>query len=379
MNLFGAKKAKQSSAVVDPSEAFFPRMPPLNIELSSKCNLKCPYCANPTLTREYENLPDDLFHKIVREAKEMGGQIWSLHGVGEPLLRRDLEALLKVIDATGIWSKWIVTNAALLNPARMKSLYEAGVRGVYNSLDTMDSDLYRRTRGGKVEKAIDNVIAAAAAYPQVPFMVGLMNHREQVVDDRVREQFKATYGHLPNVTMHVYENGRFPGAGEDWRRQDGDFPLSTEVCFSPSSHFTIDARGEVALCCADQNTDFSLGNVRDKTLHEIWFDRKNQDTFRKIALGLSDCPSVCYKCVLVPSSRKIEDTEPVLWGPFAELLKASRKKRGDGEIAEAKRFMDFALLRDPQNEKVKAELAELEKLTGVYSRSYFQQYLDGAG
>jgi hypothetical protein len=31
--------------VLSPDEAFFPRIPPLNIELSSRCNLKCPYCA----------------------------------------------------------------------------------------------------------------------------------------------------------------------------------------------------------------------------------------------------------------------------------------------------------------------------------------------
>ncbi len=361
--------------LVSPDEAFFPRIPPLNIELSSRCNLKCPYCANPTLTRDYENLPDHLFEKVVAEARETGTPIWSLHGVGEPLLRRDLEDVLRKIDATGLWSKWIVTNGALLHPARMKTLYEAGLRGIYNSVDSLDPEMFKRTRGGKIEKIIANVQAAAAAYPDVPIMVGLMNHKEQVIGEAEKAVFAQHFGHLPNVTMHVYENGRFPGAGEDWRRNGHDFV--TEVCFSPASHFTIDARGKVALCCADQNTEYVLGDVSTQTIAEIWYSRANQETFRQIALGLKGCPKVCYKCVLKPTRRTLDEVDPVKWGPFSALLAASDRLRDDGDIAAAKAYMDYALLRDPQNAAVKEKLAELEAITGQKNRSYFQQYLDG--
>ena len=365
-----------ASDLVSPDEAFYPRLPPLNIELSSRCNLKCPYCANPTLTRAYENMPDELFYKVVAEAKAMSGQIWSLHGVGEPLLRNDLETLMRHLDASGTWSKWIVTNGALLSLKRMHSLYAAGLRGIYNSVDTLDPDLYRRTRGGKIEKAVGNIIAAAKAYPDLPIMVGLMNHREQVVDDKVRAHFAEIYREVPNVTLHVYENGHFPGAAEDWRRElYAD--IKTETCSAPAAHFTIDARGFVALCCSDQNTDHVLGNVRDRTLAEIWFDRTNQNTFRRIALGLSGCPSVCHACVLKPTQRRLEEVEAVLWGPFAALVAAGEECAEKGDFIEAKRLMDYALVRDPQNPDVKRRVGELERMTGLKSDNYFQQFLDG--
>jgi MoaA/NifB/PqqE/SkfB family radical SAM enzyme len=361
--------------VLSPDEAFFPRIPPLNIELSSRCNLKCPYCANPTLTRDYESLPDHLFDKVVAEARITGTPIWSLHGVGEPLLRRDLEDLMRKLDATGLWSKWVVTNGVLLHPERMKSLYEAGLRGFYNSVDSLDPDMFKRTRGGKIEKIIANVQAAAAAFPDVTIMVGLMNHKEQVVGDAERALFDRHYGHLPNVSMHVYENGRFPGAAEDWRR--AGFDGLGETCYTPASNLTIDARGKVALCCADQNTEHVLGDVATRTLGEIWYDPDTQDVLRRIGLGLKACPSVCYRCVMKPTERSLDEVDPVLWGPFSQLLAAGTRAREAGDIRQAKTYMDFALKRDPLNADVKAAVVELEALTGVKDRAYFQQYADG--
>ena len=170
-------------------------------------------------------------------------------------------------------------------------------------------------------------------------------------------------------------SSRCPGAGEDWRRHGHDYV--PEVCFSPSSHFTIDARGKVALCCADQNTEYVLGDVATRTLEEIWFDRANQDVLRRIGLGLKACPSVCYRCVMKPTERSLDEVDPVLWGPFSQLVAAATRLREAGDIMQAKTYMDFALKRDPLNTEVKAAVAELEAITGQQDRAYFQRYADG--
>ena len=206
-------------------------------------------------------------------------------------------------------------------------------------------------------------------------MVGLMNHKEQVVGEAERALFAQHYGHLPNVSMHVYENGRFPGAAEDWRR--AGFDGLGETCYTPASNLTIDARGKVALCCADQNTEYVLGDVATQTLEEIWFARDTQDVLRRIGLGLKACPSVCYRCVMKPTERSLDEVDPVLWGPFSRLVAAANRAREAGDVHQAKTYMDFALKRDPLNTAVKAAVVELEALTGVKDRAYFQKYADG--
>jgi sulfatase maturation enzyme AslB (radical SAM superfamily) len=157
--------------------AYFPSIPRVNLELSSRCNLKCPYCANPTLTRDYENMPDELLAKILDDLVATELVVVGVHGVGEPLMRHDLEANLIKMRDRGVWKGGLTTNGTLLSLTRMKSLYEAGVRWIYNSLDTLDPDLYKRTRGGNVAKTIANVKAAAKAYADVAFIVGLPGQR----------------------------------------------------------------------------------------------------------------------------------------------------------------------------------------------------------
>jgi hypothetical protein len=47
--------------------AFYPRVPGLSLELTSICNLTCPYCANPSLTRPKGTIGWDLLERVVDE------------------------------------------------------------------------------------------------------------------------------------------------------------------------------------------------------------------------------------------------------------------------------------------------------------------------
>ncbi|MGE3918557.1 MAG: radical SAM protein, partial [Hyphomicrobiaceae bacterium] len=170
-------------------EAFSPIVPPLTIELTSRCNLKCPYCANPSLKRSYGEMPLDLIFRLAEECAASSHRVMAVHGIGEPLLRKDLEVILARFRDLGIWQGWISTNGAILSVRRMGTLVEAGLKGLYVSIDTLDADMYRRTRGGRLAKTIENIRQCAAAHPNIPFVIGLMSHREQVIDSTTLDLF----------------------------------------------------------------------------------------------------------------------------------------------------------------------------------------------
>jgi MoaA/NifB/PqqE/SkfB family radical SAM enzyme len=358
--------------------AYFPSIPKVNLELSSRCNLKCPYCANPALTRDYENMSDELVAKIVDDLVANNLEVIAVHGVGEPLMRHDLEANLSKMRDRGVWRGPLTTNGTLLTLPRMKSLYEAGVRFIYNSLDTFDPDLYKRTRGGIVAKPIANVKAAAKAYPDVVFVVGLMNHKEQIVGPEMEQQFRETYEGLPNVGMQSYTNGRFPGAAEDWEipPADGTPHVRAEFCASPAAYLTIDAKGRIVLCCADQNSEHVLGDVRERSIQEVWYDPRNQATFRNIGLGVAGCPAVCFKCVLSPNvnQRSLADIEPILYAPMEELEATADGLEAAGDLAKAKRLIDHALTRMPMEPRLRERAKRLEHKTGIKSGNYTEQF-----
>jgi GTP 3',8-cyclase len=83
---------------------------------------------------------------------------------GEPLVRRDLPKLVAMIAQTpGIKDVGLTTNGILLAPMA-RDLWDAGLRRINVSLDTMDPARFRElTRRGGFEQVIEGILAARAA------------------------------------------------------------------------------------------------------------------------------------------------------------------------------------------------------------------------
>ncbi len=362
-----------SSEQVSPDEAYFPRVPPLNLELSNRCNCRCPYCANPVMERSSGQMSDAVLLRVEEESANRGYQVIGFHGTGEPLLRKDLEKIFHRFHQKKLWNGALTTNAALLSEKRFVSLRQAGMSYLYASLDTLDPDLYQRTRGGSVERVINNILAAAKIAPDFAIHVGIMNHKEQQVNDAVRATFNSVFGQTPNVHMHVYDCGKMPGAAENWSRF-GEH--RSDTCSAPAQFLTVLADGKVALCCADQNGQHVLGDANVHTLKEIWFSRTNQETFRNISLGVESCPEVCVSCVLNRPTRHLQEVSPILHAPLGELLAAARTSRVAGNFSESQRLFEHALSRDPEHPGLRGELAAMEEASAQPTNLYHLRYME---
>jgi MoaA/NifB/PqqE/SkfB family radical SAM enzyme len=357
--------------MITPEQAYYPQVPPLNIELNNRCNCHCPYCANPVLTRARGQMSDSILSRLEEEAAEKGYVVMGFHGTGEPLLRMDLEHILKRFRDRNLWMGSLTSNGVLLKKNRLSGLLDAGLTSVYISLDTLDADLYRRTRGGKLDLVLRNIRNAAEQAPDLKITVGLMNHKEQTVNDEVQARFEELLGGFPYVKMHVYECGNMPSAAENWSNF-GDY--RSETCAAPAHFLTILADGKVALCCADQDGKHILGDVATHSLEEIWFDRRNQESFRNIGLGVGTCPQVCMDCVLKAPSRSIDAIPKVLYGPYGELVAEARRLRDQHHLPEALKLYTHAYTRNPADSALRLEMADVEKAGGVLSDNYHLKY-----
>lgn len=121
----------------------------IRISITDRCNLRCKYCV-PAQGVKMGHMDELLsYEEIVRLcsifAKEGVAKI-KLTG-GEPLVRRDVELLAEKINSIeGIEQVTLTTNGVLL-AEKAKALYDAGIRNVNVSLDTLDSELYKRITG----------------------------------------------------------------------------------------------------------------------------------------------------------------------------------------------------------------------------------------
>jgi GTP 3',8-cyclase len=134
----------------------------LRISVTDRCNLRCTYCMPEEVTflNKTELLTFEEIAHFVAIVAPLGIDKIRLTG-GEPLLRRDLSRLVEMlVYIPGIKDVGLTTNGLLL-AQQAQALWDAGLRRINVSLDTLDPDRFRQlTRRDGIELVIDGILAA---------------------------------------------------------------------------------------------------------------------------------------------------------------------------------------------------------------------------
>src|SRR5712692_5261388 len=135
----------------------------LRISVTDRCNFRCSYCM-PLDEYEWIDKKEILtFEEITRLATlfiQLGVEKIRLTG-GEPLVRQNLDRLVKKLSAIdGLKDLCLTTNGALLSE-KVQSLKEAGLRRINISLDSLDPDKFKQiTKRGNLENVLEGIFAA---------------------------------------------------------------------------------------------------------------------------------------------------------------------------------------------------------------------------
>lgn len=109
-------------------------------ELSYKCPLQCPYCANPL---DYAKYPDELstddWKRVFSQARKMGAVQLGLSG-GEPLTRRDLTELVGYARELGYYTN-LITSGYGLTEEKIVELKQAGLDHIQVSIQASSEEL----------------------------------------------------------------------------------------------------------------------------------------------------------------------------------------------------------------------------------------------
>jgi cyclic pyranopterin phosphate synthase len=137
----------------------------LRISVTDRCNLRCTYCMPEDvvfLDRSALLTFEEIAH-FVRVAAPLGIDKIRLTG-GEPTMRKDLTKLVAMLAAIpGIRDLGLTTNGLLLAD-QAQALFDAGLRRINISLDTLDPGRFRQlTRRDGLEKVLDGIFAAKKA------------------------------------------------------------------------------------------------------------------------------------------------------------------------------------------------------------------------
>ncbi len=140
-SVFRPESRAPSSALVD---TFGRAHTNLRVSVTDRCNLRCTYCMpeDVAFLPRAELLTFEEITRVVRVAAGLGVDKVRLTG-GEPLVRRDLPTLVRMLAAVpGITDLGLTTNGLLL-AAQADALFAAGLRRLNVSLDTLDPGRFR--------------------------------------------------------------------------------------------------------------------------------------------------------------------------------------------------------------------------------------------
>ena len=136
----------------------------LRVSITDRCNYRCVYCRTGNDGAQYSELSLDEYLRLIRIFVSLGIEKVRLTG-GEPLLRRDLAALVREIAqlrsaSGGALDIAITTNGHLL-AAQAQALRHAGLGRVTVSMDAVDPKVFSRIT--RVPGSYDRVLAGIRA------------------------------------------------------------------------------------------------------------------------------------------------------------------------------------------------------------------------
>jgi len=318
----------------------------LYLEVTNRCNLLCTTCP-----RTYEDLEPpadlswDLFTRIVEQAPDLVRAV--LHGVGEPMLVKDLPRMVEYLKARGVYVLFN-TNGTVLNARNGRALIAAGLDELRVSLDASTRDSFKTIRGADYfNRIIRNVRAFRELQqrerierPQVSlWLTGLKETIRELpafvriaADIGVREVYlqrlvffdreavglarpdQALFERLTREEASYLEqaedlarslgitfnaSGAASEPGLSLKKADGSSPWS--LCRRPWSLMYITANGRALPCCIAPFSlhgyeNFTLGDATKQSLQEIW----NGPAYRafRVALLSDRPPASCANCGL---------------------------------------------------------------------------------
>ena len=137
----------------------------LRISVTDRCNIRCFYCMpeNVEFLQQSRILTFEEIARFVSVVARSGVNKLRLTG-GEPLVRRDLPALVKMLAAIKEIEDIALTTNGLLLAKHAQSLRKAGLNRLNISLDTLDEDVFEQiSRRKGLQKVLDGIEVANGA------------------------------------------------------------------------------------------------------------------------------------------------------------------------------------------------------------------------
>ncbi len=117
-----------------------PRLPRLQVELTTLCNMACEFCSSPVSERPAGHMAEALSRAVVEEAASLTDTL-IFSGLGEPLLNPRALDCVALAKSRGLWVS-LISNGLILTPERCREVMAAGTDRLHVSLHNLSADSF---------------------------------------------------------------------------------------------------------------------------------------------------------------------------------------------------------------------------------------------
>ena len=313
----------------------------LYIETTNRCNLACKTCP------QHWGMPEDSADLRLETVERIldqtpGVQRVVLHGIGEPLLNKELPAIVRAVKARSAYALFN-TNGLLLRGRLVEPLIASGLDELRVSVDSATPEVYMQIRGvdglGRIFENLEAFAEAklrlGATTPKVSLWITGMKTNVGDLPALVRKAAALGIGEVYLQRLVYSERGKaradealfrhadssdlkaigeaetlaselgvtLKGSGEASSAfeslGDNDADLPYQACRRPWSLMYVTANGNVLPCCIAPFTgvpyeDITLGNAFVQTIEEVWNGPRYQEWRRRMQSG--EPPAACAGC-----------------------------------------------------------------------------------
>ena len=229
------------------------------IQTTSQCNRKCPFCyygikrSIPSATME-----DDIFKKIIYQLSSIRftGRV-SLFEINEPFTdEKILERIDYAVEKLPLAFHHLMTNGDLITEEKL--IYVA------DRVDRLDFNSYDQNALERNKRYIDIIKEKSVK--------AAIKHRNHVN----RKSYLSRAGHIKKYILTDNIIGRF-------------CELSHQVLM-------ISPNGDVLGCWHDFHHVNTFGNIKDRSIMDIWFSKEFKMFRHRLSLGNREFSPLCRQC-----------------------------------------------------------------------------------
>jgi radical SAM protein with 4Fe4S-binding SPASM domain len=311
---------------------------------SSYCNITCKYCVQYDVKKDKslgnrfkkEFMSLELAKKIIDDLKQFPVNIknFSWYGWGEPLLNPDLPEMIAYTVKSGkVDLSAVITNGILLTKEMSDRLTASGLQRINISVQGIDSEGYFDNCGRRIDfdSYVDNirymyehkddnltmyVKIGSSLFRQPEDRQKFMDIFSGICDEIMVENIiQVRQDSISNENIEMGDSGVL-----------GQQIKDRKVCPYLFFRMMICPDGTCALCNADWYRDNAVGNVKERSLKEIW----DGEALRRLQMthlrGERKSIELCAKCGNV-NYYPVDDIDD-----YAELLLKRMEERKNESI-----------------------------------------------